>query len=293
MASLRSGRARTRRAVEAFRATHVRFATAPFEAYARDPERQAGTRNQDNTAGACSCRSRKRCARSVCICRAAGRRTRLPRGASSTRLEQKEYLEPYVRGTDRTYRARTAPQLQDEFSRKLKEDPAFAASPPRAGIFLHRHPSWDSHANLYPIFRVDELRLRQARRGANTIVQVEKLLTPASRCGGSCRSARPRGARRLRARPTSELPPRVRCREQPSQLASDIKPLHGTIALDRGDWAWFGGALVAIGAAHHYDTQVRTHFIKTLVPRSELQGCAGRDSDRGRCSCDRGTRPHR
>ena len=53
--------------------------------------------------------------------------------------------------------------------------------------------------------------------------------------------------------------------EQPSQLASDIKryftaPLHW----DRGDWAWFGGALVAIGAAHHYDTQVRTHFIKTL-----------------------------
>jgi len=27
-----------------------------------------------------------------------------------------------------------------------------------------------------------------------------------------------------------------------------------------------GGALVAIGAAHHYDTQVRTHFIKTLGP---------------------------
>ena len=50
-------------------------------------------------------------------------------------------------------------------------------------------------------------------------------------------------------------------------LASDIKryftaPLHW----DRGDWAWFGGALVAIGAAHHYDTQVRTHFVKTLGP---------------------------
>ena len=48
-------------------------------------------------------------------------------------------------------------------------------------------------------------------------------------------------------------------------LASDIRryftaPLHW----DRGEWAWFGGALLAIGAAHHYDTQVRTHFIKTL-----------------------------
>jgi len=48
-------------------------------------------------------------------------------------------------------------------------------------------------------------------------------------------------------------------------LASDIKryftaPLHW----DRSEWAWFGGALVAVGAAHHYDTQVRTHFVKTL-----------------------------
>src|SRR5213076_3505134 len=51
-----------------------------------------------------------------------------------------------------------------------------------------------------------------------------------------------------------------------SGLASDIKryftaPLHW----DRGDWAWFGGALVATGATHHYDTQVRTHFVKTLT----------------------------
>src|SRR3974377_2341319 len=32
------------------------------------------------------------------------------------------------------------------------------------------------------------------------------------------------------------------------------------------DWAWFGGALLAIGASHHYDTQVRTHFTKGLTP---------------------------
>jgi membrane-associated phospholipid phosphatase len=47
-------------------------------------------------------------------------------------------------------------------------------------------------------------------------------------------------------------------------LASDIK-LYFTAPLrwDRRDWAWFGGALVAIGAAHHYDSQVLTHFAKT------------------------------
>ena len=48
---------------------------------------------------------------------------------------------------------------------------------------------------------------------------------------------------------------------------SDIKayytaPLHW----DAGEWAWFGGALLAIGASHHYDSQVRTHFTKNLAP---------------------------
>ena len=39
-------------------------------------------------------------------------------------------------------------------------------------------------------------------------------------------------------------------------------PLHW----NGGDWAWFGGALVAIGASHHYDSQVYTHFTKGLTP---------------------------
>jgi membrane-associated phospholipid phosphatase len=50
-------------------------------------------------------------------------------------------------------------------------------------------------------------------------------------------------------------------------LASDMK-LYFTAPLRwRGaEWAWFGGALLAIGATHHYDTQVRTHFVKDLTP---------------------------
>jgi membrane-associated phospholipid phosphatase len=39
-------------------------------------------------------------------------------------------------------------------------------------------------------------------------------------------------------------------------------PLHWNGA----EWAWFGGTLLAIGASHHYDTQVRTHFTKDLTP---------------------------
>ena len=50
-------------------------------------------------------------------------------------------------------------------------------------------------------------------------------------------------------------------------LLLDIKdyytaPLHW----DGKDWAYFGGSLAAIAAAHHYDTQVRTHFTKDLKP---------------------------
>lgn len=32
---------------------------------------------------------------------------------------------------------------------------------------------------------------------------------------------------------------------------------------DGRDWAWFAGAIAATGVAHHYDADVRTHFIKT------------------------------
>src|SRR5690348_10137322 len=50
-------------------------------------------------------------------------------------------------------------------------------------------------------------------------------------------------------------------------LRSDIKAYFtAPLRWDGAQWAWFGGALVAIGAAHHYDTQVRTHFVKQLGP---------------------------
>ncbi len=68
-----------------------------------------------------------------------------------------------------------------------------------------------------------------------------------------------------RERPTGTPAAAAREAEESDHgLGSDIRryftaPLHW----DRSDWAWFGGALVAMGASHHYDTQVRTHFIKT------------------------------
>lgn len=73
-------------------------------------------------------------------------------------FEQKEYMEPYV--ADQIARGVLAqnPQLQEQFNRLLEDDPAFAASAQaRLEFFLRRHSSWDSHLNLYPVFRVGEL----------------------------------------------------------------------------------------------------------------------------------------
>jgi len=93
-------------------------------------------------------------------------------------------------------------------------------------------------------------------------VRVQKLLTLLLAAGGltTCGAAWCQTSNDV---PGAPAPPEA----SGTGLASDIKryftaPLHW----DRGEWAWFGGALVAIGAAHHYDTQVRTHFVKTLGP---------------------------
>src|SRR4029077_11290640 len=124
--------------------------------------------------------------------------------------------------------------------------------------------------------------LRRARCGASRIVQGQKPLTLVlaagaltNCCAAWCQTSDEQTRERPAATgsPAAEQAP-TEVRRAPASreasgtgLASDIKryftaPLHW----DRGDWAWFGGALAAIGAAHHYDTQVRTHFVKPLGP---------------------------
>ena len=48
-----------------------------------------------------------------------------------------------------------------------------------------------------------------------------------------------------------------------SRVLEDVK-LYATAPLhwDGKDWGYFGGALAAVGVAHHYDTDVRTHFTR-------------------------------
>ncbi len=49
----------------------------------------------------------------------------------------------------------------------------------------------------------------------------------------------------------------------PSRLVQDIKDYYtAPLRWNVRDWAYFGGAVALIAGSHHYDSQVRTHFIK-------------------------------
>ncbi len=71
-------------------------------------------------------------------------------------FEAKEYMENYaIEEVAREMLAKDA-ALAAEFERRLREDPAFAASPAqRLEFFSRRHPARDDQLNLYPVFRVD------------------------------------------------------------------------------------------------------------------------------------------
>lgn len=60
--------------------------------------------------------------------------------------------------------------------------------------------------------------------------------------------------------PPPESPPGT----SPPSVLSDIGAYFtAPVRWDGRDWAWFGGAVLAIGLAHRYDAQVRTHFVGT------------------------------
>lgn len=47
----------------------------------------------------------------------------------------------------------------------------------------------------------------------------------------------------------------------PSVLSDIGAYFTAPVRWDGRDWAWFGGAVLAVGLAHRYDSQVRTHFV--------------------------------
>ena len=77
-------------------------------------------------------------------------------GEFNNAFEQKEYMEPYVAEEQARRMLARDPALKAGFERKLKDDPAFAASADaRLDFFYRRHPAWDSGYNRYPVLRTD------------------------------------------------------------------------------------------------------------------------------------------
>lgn len=77
-------------------------------------------------------------------------------GEFNNAFERKEYMEDYVaEEVARTMLAKD-PQLKAAFEQRIKDDAAFATSPPaRLEFFSRRHSSWDDRYNLYPVLRTD------------------------------------------------------------------------------------------------------------------------------------------
>jgi Zinc carboxypeptidase len=156
--AVRAGRPGAR--VEAYRASAVRFATAPFEGRMRANLTGGWQREtQDIATGALFVPIAQPLARLVMhLLEPAAPDSFAAWGFFNACFEQKEYLEPYVAEQIARTMLAEQPELAAQFARRLKEDAAFAASPTaRLDFFLRRHSSWDTHYNLYPVLRVDEL----------------------------------------------------------------------------------------------------------------------------------------
>ena len=145
--------------VESFRASEARFDTTPFEGRLRVTLTGAWQREtQDIAAGALFVPVAQPLLRLVMhLLEPRAPDSFAAWGLFNACFEQKEYLEPYVADQIARTMLAQSPQLHSEFARRLDADPAFAADPrARLEFFLRRHPSWDSHFNLYPVMRVDE-----------------------------------------------------------------------------------------------------------------------------------------
>jgi hypothetical protein len=146
--------------VEAFRATQVSFATAPFESRMRVQLRGTWhSERQDIPAGSVLVPIAQPLARLVMhLFEPQAPDSFAAWGFFNACFEEKEYFEPYVADQIARTLLEQEPELRREFERRLKEDTVFAASPrARLEFFLRRHSSWDSRLHLYPVFRMAEL----------------------------------------------------------------------------------------------------------------------------------------
>ena len=79
-------------------------------------------------------------------------------GGFNNAFERKEYMEDYVAEEVAREMLAADPALKARFEQRLKDDPAFAASPQaRLEFFARLHSSWDEQYYLYPVMRTNTI----------------------------------------------------------------------------------------------------------------------------------------
>ena len=79
-------------------------------------------------------------------------------GSFNNAFERKEYMEDYVAEQVARDMLSADPALRARFEQRLKDEPAFAASPQaRLDFFARLHSSWDEQYYLYPVMRTDTI----------------------------------------------------------------------------------------------------------------------------------------
>jgi hypothetical protein len=144
--------------VEVFRATKAALAPATFEGHAmRSVEGEWTPERRGVPAGSLFVPIAQAKSHLVMtLLEPRGPDSLLSWGFFNAAFEPKEYMEPYVADALGVDMLKTDPHAREEFERRLREDPAFAASPgARLDFFYRRHPSWDDRLNLYPVLRID------------------------------------------------------------------------------------------------------------------------------------------
>jgi hypothetical protein len=159
IATERLATSRDKESVEAFRATDVNFAAAPFEGRTRVKLTGAWSREQQTIpAGSLFVPARQPLTRlAMALLEPTAADSFAAWGFFNACFEMKESFEPYVAEQIAREMLARDPQCAAEFKAKLASDSAFAANPAaRLEFFNRRHESWDERYNLYPIFRTEE-----------------------------------------------------------------------------------------------------------------------------------------
>ena len=148
--------------VEAFRATAVSFAKAPFEGRTTvDLQGQWQEEHADLPQGSLFVPIAQGKARLVmALLEPQSADSYAAWGFFNGAFEQKEYMEAYVAEDVAREMLQRDPEVAAAFARRLASDEEFARSPQqRLDFFYRRHAAWDSRYDLYPVYRIGRIQL--------------------------------------------------------------------------------------------------------------------------------------